>query len=344
MHWSVVSFWGWLVILHMLCLHIHSRETWVFAGMFAGDANKFWFTDALEASLGMFTASPSILTWATCTECDTAAAELSCIAVGTRTAETHTNICTCSSILTWVGFTVVSIDFTEVASKTRRAQTGSMGCKAIVINACSSILAGRTRTDNRHRDKIEVQWKKLLGNTLYNKKSQFSLEEPIPNANPPKSVKLNQEWVCSTALSIQIIVSSADPSSRISTPVYKFNPKSCEGILNYFKHLFKLSFALFLYAWSYLAVQLFTQDRTKTWAAWLLPFYQSIPKIIYILYWQSKTLPEQLDVKLIVFTLPLWWFHDTKNLDANRYFPINCCSAKIFDRYNYNKTYQRREF
>lgn len=162
MHWSVVSFWGWLVILHMLCLHIHSRETYVFAGMFAGHANKFWFTDALEPSLGMLTASPSILTRATCTDCDTTAAELSCIAMGTRTAETHTNICTCSSILTRVGFTVVSIYFTEVASKTRRAQTGGMGCKTIVINACSSILAGRTRIDNKHTDKIEVQRKKTI--------------------------------------------------------------------------------------------------------------------------------------------------------------------------------------
>lgn len=193
MHWSVVSFWGWLVILHLLCLHVHSRETCVFAGMFAGHASEFWFTDALEPSLGMLTASPSILTWATCTERDVAAAELSCIAMGTRAAETHTNICACPSILTWVGFTVISVDFTEVASKTRRAQAGSMGCKTIVINACSSILAGRTRTDNKNRDKIEVQWKELLGNTLYNKKSWFSLEEPIPNANPLKSVKLNQE-------------------------------------------------------------------------------------------------------------------------------------------------------
>lgn len=164
MHWSMVSFWEWLVILHMLCLHIHSRETCVFAGMFAGHTNKLWFTDALEPSLGLLTASPSILTWATGTERDTAAAELSCIAMGTRTAETHTNICTCSSILTRAGFTVVSIYFTKVASKTRRAETGSMGCKTIVINACSSILAGRTGIDNKHRDKIEVQRKKLLGN------------------------------------------------------------------------------------------------------------------------------------------------------------------------------------
>lgn len=133
--------------------------------------------------------------------------------------------------------------------------------------------------------------KKLLGNTLYNKKSWFFLEEPIRNANPLKSVKLNKEWVCSTALSIQIIISSADPSGRISTPVHKFNPKSCEGILNYCKHSFKLSFSLFLYVWSYLAEQLLTQDRTKTWAAWLLPFYLIIPKIIYILYRQSKTVP-----------------------------------------------------
>lgn len=232
MHWSVMSFWGWLVILHVLCLCICSRKTCVFAGMFAGHTNEFWFTDAFESSLGTFTACPSILTRATCTEHDTAIAELSCIAMGTQTAETHTSICTCSFIFTWIGFTVISIYFTEVASKTRRAQTRSMGRKTIVINARSSILAGRTRIDNNHTGKTElkVQWKKLLWNTLCNKRGCFSLEEPIPNANPLKSMKLNQEWVCSTDLSIQIIISSADPSGRISTPVYKFNMKNCEGI------------------------------------------------------------------------------------------------------------------
>ena len=139
----------------MLCLHIHSRKTCVFAGMFAGHTNEFWFTDAFKSSLGMFTACPSILTGATCTEYDMAAAELSRIAMGTKTAETHTNICTCSSIFTRVGFTIISIYFAEVASKTRRAQTGSMGCKTIVINARSSILAGRARIDNKHIDRIE---------------------------------------------------------------------------------------------------------------------------------------------------------------------------------------------
>lgn len=152
MHWSVMSFRGWLVILHMLCLHIHSRKTCVFAGKFAGHTHKFWFTDAFESSLGMFTARPSIFTWATCTEYDTAAAELSRIAMGTKTAETPTNICTCSSIFTRVGFTVISIYFAEVASKTRRAQTGSMGCKTIVINACSSVLAGGARIENKRTE------------------------------------------------------------------------------------------------------------------------------------------------------------------------------------------------
>lgn len=154
--------------------------------MFAGCTNKFWLTDTFKSSLWVFAACPSILTWATCTEYDTAAAELSRIAMGTKTAETHTNICTRCSIFTWVGFTVISIYFTEVASKTRRAQTGSMGCKTIVIDACSSILAGWARIENKHthtQNWITVQGKKLLGNTLYNKRKWFSSEEPKPNAN-----------------------------------------------------------------------------------------------------------------------------------------------------------------
>lgn len=61
MHGSMMSFWGWLVILHMLCLHINFRMTCVFAGMFAGHTSKFWFTDAFESSLRVFTACPSIL-------------------------------------------------------------------------------------------------------------------------------------------------------------------------------------------------------------------------------------------------------------------------------------------
>lgn len=290
MHWSMVSFWEWLVILHMLCLHIHSRETCVFAGMFAGHTNKLWFTDALKPSLGLLTASPSILTGATGTERDTTAAELSGIATGTRTAETHTNICTGSSILTWVGFTVVSVYFTEVASKTRRAETGSVGCKTIVINACSSILAGRTGIDNKHRDKIEVQRKKLLGNISYNKKSWFSLEEPIPNANPLKSVKLNKEWVCPKALSIKSIISSADPSGRISTPIYKFNPRSCEKILNYFKHLFKLSFSLFLYAWSYLAEQLLKTEQRHEQHGCLLSTWLFLNSLYIVLVKQNNAI------------------------------------------------------
>lgn len=149
MHRSVKSFWGWLVILRMLCLHIHSSKACVLAGMFTSCTNKLWFADASESSLGMFTTCPSILTWVTCTEHDMAAAEFSCIAMGTKTVETYTNICTCSSIFTWVGFTVISLYFTEVTSKTRRAQTGSMWCKTIVINARSSILAGRARINNK---------------------------------------------------------------------------------------------------------------------------------------------------------------------------------------------------
>lgn len=149
MHRSVKSFWGWLVILRMLCLHIHSSKACVLAGMFTSCTNKLWFADASESSLGMFTTCPSILTWVTCTEHDMAAAEFSCIAMGTKTVETYTNICTCSSIFTWVGFTVISLYFTEVTSKTRRAQTGSMWCKTIVINARSSILAGRPRINNK---------------------------------------------------------------------------------------------------------------------------------------------------------------------------------------------------
>lgn len=152
-----MNFWGWLVILPIPCLHIHSREACVFAGMSAGCTNKFWLTDAFESSLGVFTACPSILTRATCTECDTATAEFPCVVIGTRTAETHTDICTRAPIFTWVGFTVISIYFTEVASKTRRAQAGSMWCKTIVIDACSSILAGRARIDNKHIDRIELK-------------------------------------------------------------------------------------------------------------------------------------------------------------------------------------------
>lgn len=36
--------------------------------------------------------------------------------------------------------------------------------------------------------------------------------------------------------------------------------------------------------------------------------------------------------------------HDTKNLEANTYFPANCCSAKNFDKYNYNKKYKWDNF
>lgn len=82
-------------------------------------------------------------------------------------------------------------------------------------------------------------------------------------------MKSNQEWAYSTALSIQIIVSSADPLGKINTPVLKFKLKICEGILNYFKHLFKLIFPVLSYAYKYLVEQLFRQDWTKTLAAWL---------------------------------------------------------------------------